>query len=156
MTERKLVKGHETTGDTVEYQVRVNLTAEFTRVAAADIAHPSLKPLTDVLAKHNAVMKNQFQAFADYCAEAERNGHTDTVMYRWTKAVIDMPSKKEQYAPRYTIYADGGKETYSKEVADAVEADLNTLVGQGIVAEVKKFDTNPRNNPQAPSRFQNG
>lgn len=156
MTDRELVKGHETRGDELEYQVRINLTEEFTAMAQHHPASAAFRPLYDVLAKHNATMKNQFEAFADYCREAEANGQTDTVMYKWTKAVIDMPSKKEQYAPRYTIYADGGKETYSKEVADAVETDMKALIDQGIVAKVDKFDTDPANNPQAPSRFRNG
>ncbi len=153
--ERKtpLVKGHEIMGDELEYQVRFNLTAEFTELARNHPASERFAPLYAVLKKHNATMKNQYDAFADFCKLAEKNGDTDTVLYRWTKATIEKPEKKEQYAPRYTVYADGGKETYSKEVADAVEADLKPLIGLGIITKVDKFDTDPANNPQAPARF---
>ena len=45
-----------------------------------------------------------------------------------------------------------GKEVYAEEIADALEADLRSLVKTGLIARVSKYDTNPANNPQPPQR----
>jgi hypothetical protein len=37
--------------------------------------------------------------------------------------------------------------------ADALEADLQPLVGGALIARMSKHDTNPTNIPQAPARF---
>jgi hypothetical protein len=46
-----------------------------------------------------------------------------------------------------------GDQVYPKEQADALEADLQGLVGSELVLRLHKYDTNPANNPQAPARF---
>ncbi len=136
-----------------EYQVRINLSEKFAAAARKNMNDPMLKPLADILEKYDAEMKNQFQAFVDYCEQAEADGQTDTVLYRWTKDLIEKPSKEKQYSTRFTIYADGGKEVYAKEIADALEADLQPLLESGMVTKLSKIDSNPANNPQAPRRF---
>ena len=35
---------------------------------------PALAPLTEILAKHRAALKSQFDAFAEYVAAAEEHG----------------------------------------------------------------------------------
>jgi len=136
-----------------EYQIRINLSAEFAQVARRDINHPSLKPLADVLAKYNAVIKNQFDAFADYCRDAEQRNDTDSTLYRWTKDLVSKPEKEAQYATRFSVYADGGKEVYAREIADGLEADLKALLDSGMVTKVNKFSTDPAKNPQAGPQF---
>jgi hypothetical protein len=49
------------------------------------------------------------------------------------------------------LYVEG-KEVYAEEIADALEADLRSLVKTGLIARVSKYDTNPANNPQPPQR----
>ena len=153
-----------------QYQVRINLSDEFAQVARTNIDDPVLAPLKEILDRYNAVIKNQYDAFADYCAQAEeydrgivsavlrlmklRETATDTTLYKWTKDTIDKPGKQEQYATRFTVYADGGKETYAKFVADGLETDLQPLLESGMVTKISKIDTNPANNPQAPAKFQ--
>jgi len=97
-------------------------------------------------------MKCQFDAFADYVAEAEKRGDVNDPLYRWTKATIENPAKKERYLKSFTLYA-GGQEVYGKEIADALEADLLPLVGGEVIVRMAKHDTNPANNPQPPERF---
>jgi hypothetical protein len=46
---------------------------------------PALGPLSQVLQKHSAGMKCQFDAFADYVAEAGREGASQYPLYEWTK-----------------------------------------------------------------------
>jgi hypothetical protein len=40
-----------------------------------------IEPLSDILSKHHATMKCQFDAFVDYVAEAEMHGSADYPLY---------------------------------------------------------------------------
>ena len=134
-----------------QYQVRLYLTEDLAEVARADRAHPALRPLADILDKHGATLVNQFDAFAGYVAEAEKEGAEKFPLYKWTKAVIEDPAKRAKHLGTFTVHC-AGEGVYSKAVADALEADLQPLVG-GVVARLTKHDTNPANNPQAPPRY---
>src|SRR5882757_8881185 len=57
-----------------EYQLRIYLDDELADVARRDPDNPAIKPLADILTKHHATMKCQYDAFADYVGEAERRG----------------------------------------------------------------------------------
>jgi hypothetical protein len=133
-----------------QYQIRIYLPDEAAARAAPD--NPAMKPLTDILARHRATMKCQFDAFADYVAEAEAQGTAGYPLYAWTKATIEDPAKRAKYLRSFTIYVDGA-EVYAKETADALESDLRPLVGGGLVTRLSRHDTNPANNPQMPERF---
>ena len=137
----------------LQYQTRFNLSAEFTQAVRNNPADPVLKPLNDVLARYDANIKSQFDAFADFCRQAEEAGETESTLYKWTKATIEKPGKKELYASRFTAYADGGKEVYDKSFADGLEADLKALIPGGMVTKVNKFNTDPAQNPQAGPQF---
>jgi len=71
--------------------------------------------------------------------------------YAWTKATIEIPAKKEEYVKSFTLHA-GGQEVYAKELGDALEGDLQPLVGGALVTPMTKHDTNPANNHQPPAR----
>lgn len=141
-------------GDEWQYQVRIDLADEMAAVARRDPADPALAPLPDILRRHSATLKSQFDAFAGYVAEAERHGIEKYPLYRWTKATIENPAKKAKYQKSFTLYVDGD-EVYAKAKADALEADLQPLVGDGLVTRLAKHDTNPANNPQPPARYRN-
>jgi hypothetical protein len=136
----------------LQYQIRFDLTDS----AAAEsvrrkLRAPELAPLFDILAKHHAVPKCQFDAFAEYVATAEQNGVEDYPLHEWTKATIENPAKKEKYLKSFTLYVEG-QEVYAKERADALEADLRPLAASGLITRLSKYDTNPANNPQPPQR----
>ncbi len=97
-------------------------------------------------------MKCQFDAFADYVAEAEKHGTEGYPLYEWTKATIENPAKKAKYLKSFTLYVDGN-EVYAKESADVLESDLQPLVGGEMVTRMSKHDTNPANNPQLPESY---
>lgn len=139
-------------GDRWQYQVRVDLNDEVSNLARRDPDHPEIKPLRSVLSNHRATMKCQFDAFADYVAEAEKHGTKDFPLYAWTKATIEDPAKREKYLKSFSLYVDG-KEVYAKRNADALESALRPLVGGKLITRVSKHDTNPASNPQPPSRF---
>jgi hypothetical protein len=131
-----------------QYQVRVSLAPRYADMARKDPDNAALGALNALLERHHAKMKCQFDAFADYVAQAEREGVEHYPLYRWTKATIDNPAKKARYLEAFTLYVNGD-EVYDKALADALEADLNALASDAIIA-IRKFDTNPANNPQPP------
>ena len=135
-----------------QYQLRINLGDKFAELARRDPNDPEIEPLAVVLSKHGATMKCQFDAFADYVAEAEKRGTGGYPLYEWTKATIEDPAKKTKYLKSFTLYVDGN-EVYAKESADALESDLPPLVGGKMVTRMSKHDTNPANNPQPPERY---
>jgi hypothetical protein len=135
-----------------EYQLRIDLGDELAEVARRDLRSPAIRPLADILTKHHATMKCQFDAFADYVAEAEKRGTENYPLYAWTKATIEDPEKKAKYVKNFTLYV-GGNEIYAKPLADALESDLQPLVGGKLITRLSKYDTNPANNPQAPAQY---
>ncbi len=136
----------------LEYQIRIYPDDEFSEIVRLDPDDQTIRPLADILSKHHATMKCQFDAFADYVAAAEKRGTEDYPLYEWTKATIENPAKKAKYLRSFTLYVDG-KEVYSKDKADALESDLQPLVGGKLVTRMSKHDTNPANNPQPPARY---
>ena len=138
--------------DQWDYQIRIYLGDGFAETARRTPDDPALNPLTDILTRHRATMKCQFDAFADYVAEAETRGPAGYPLYHWTKATIEDPAKRAKYLKSFTIYVEG-QEVYAKERADALEADLRPLVGGALIKRMSKHDTNPANNPQPPERF---
>lgn len=135
-----------------QYQLRIDLADEVARAARTRESHPDLEPLTGILDRHNAALQCQYDAFAAYCAEAERQGVEKYPLYAWTRATIEDPAKKAKYVTSFTIYVDGD-EVYGKDRADALEAELSPLVGGEAITAMAKHDTNPANNPQPPKRY---
>ena len=135
-----------------QYQVRVNLADDAAEEARRDPGAAALKPLTDILRQHHATLKCQYDAFAGYVAEAEERGIEAYPLYKWTKATIEDPAKKEKYLRAFTLYVDGD-EVYARDKADALETALQPLVDGGLVTRLTKLDTNPANNPQPPERY---
>jgi len=135
--------------DDLKSQLRLTLNDEFAQVARNNPDDPSLSTLTDILNRHDAVLKCQFDAFADYVKEAEAGGRENFHLYEWTKKTIEDPAKKEKYLKSFTLYV-GGEEVYEKDKADALEAELKPLLGGPIVAKMFRYDTDPAHNPQPP------
>ena len=136
----------------VRYQLRVVLEDEAAESARARTDHPALKPLAAILARHGAALVCQYDAFAGYCAEAERNGIDGYPLYAWTKATIEDPAKKAKYVRSFALHVRG-EEVYDGDRADALEADLRPLVGGAVVKTLARHDTDPANNPQMPERY---
>ncbi|MFM0341466.1 hypothetical protein [Paraburkholderia fungorum] len=137
--------------DTWQFQLRIAVSAALAEALRADPACSSHAALSDVLRRHNASLKCQFDAFAGYVSEAEKLGTEKYPLYQWTKDTIENPEKKTRYLQSFTVYVDGN-EVYGKTVADAMENELLALVRDGEIRSVAKFDTNPANSPQPPSR----
>ena len=137
--------------DKWHYQVRIYLSDEFAELARHNSKVPETAPLAAILGKHRATMKCQFDAFADYVAEAEKHDPKDYPLYEWTKATIEDPAKKAKHMKSFAIYVDG-QEVYAKEIADVLETDLQPMVGSGLITRLSKHSTNPAENPQPTKR----
>ncbi len=135
-----------------QYQLRVYLSEELAEVARSDRNNASLKPLTEVLNKHEATLVSQFDAFENYVAEAEEHGPEGYPLYKWTKATVDNPAQRAKHIKTFALHVSG-EEVYAKEAADALEADLQPLVGGAVVTRMSKHDTNPANNLQVPAEY---
>ena len=135
--------------ETWSFQVRIHLAETVAGLARQDPTNPMLESLTTVLARHNASMKCQLDAFMDYVIEAETQGIEHYPLYQWTKETIDDPAKSKKHLGVFTLYVDG-EEVYPKKVADALEYDLSSSVDPTLIKRISKYDTNPANNPQPP------
>jgi hypothetical protein len=138
--------------DQWQHQLRLYLADELADIARRGAGDPALDSLAQVLEQHNATMKCQFDAFVDYVAEAEAHGTDRYPLYAWTKATIEDPAKKAKHIKAFAIHVEG-REVYTKEEADALEADLQPLVDGGSITRLSRHDTNPASNPQPPERF---
>ncbi len=138
--------------DACQFQVRINLNDARSATARRDPNDPSLSPLGELLAKHNATLNCQYDAFAGYVATAETEGVENYPLYAWTKDTIEDPVKKAKYLKGFTLYVDGD-EVYDKAKADSLEADLKPLLESELIEDISKYDSNPANNPQPPEKY---
>jgi hypothetical protein len=106
----------------------------------------------DVLRSHGASLVNQLDAFEGYLAHAEKDGVEKFPLYHWTKAVVEDPDKRKKHLRSFTLHV-ADQEVYAKEIADALEAALQPLVGGDLITALSKHDTNPKNNPQMPAEY---
>ena len=141
-------------GEELKYQLRLTLRDAFATTARHRPDDPSMAPLAQLLGRHDAALKCQYDAFADYVAEAEKQGIEEYPLYAWTKATIEDPAKQAKYIKAFTLYVEG-QEVYAKPLADALEADLQPLLGSQVITRLSKHDTNPANNPQPPAQYRN-
>lgn len=135
--------------DDLKFQLRVTLNDPFAQAARQNLADPAIAPLLSILNRHKAMLKCQYDAFADYVREAEVAGTEKYPLYEWTKQTIEDPVKQAKYTKSFTLYV-GGEEVYDKQEADGLEAELKPLVGGQIVAQMFRYDTDPAHNPQPP------
>ena len=122
-----------------QYQVRFTL----------DMAAYMPAEVITLLQVYNAVPMCQYDLFANYCREAERDGKEKYPLYDWTLETINDPEKKQKYQKVYSIYVNGD-EIYNKAIADEIEQELLAMGHIGINT-ITKHDSNPANNPQPPN-----
>ena len=106
----------------------------------------------DLNFKHNANLLSQYDGFMGYVMEAEKNGIDNYPLYQWTKDSLAKEGKIEKYNNSYTVYINS-EEVYPRILADNIERDLAKLVDKETLLRISKHDTNPKNNPQPPSKY---
>ena len=94
---------------------------------------------------------NTFDAFKDYCDEAEGNGIEKYSLYHWTKSTIEDPEKKAKHLKGFAFYKGEADQIYEKELAEALVASLEEIGLSDDLLEITLIDSNPANNPQPPA-----
>ena len=135
------------------FQVRLYFSSDFTKTFNSDKNSNEKEKLITVLNKHNAELLSQFDGFMGYVLEAEKNGIDNYPLYQWTKDSLTRKDKIEKYHNSYTVYINS-EGVYSENLANNIENDLLELVDKETVLRISKHDTNPKNNPQPPSKYQ--
>ena len=135
-----------------QYQLRLYLTDEMADAARCDRNNAVLRPLADILDKHQATLVSQFDAFQSYVVEAEKEGAENFPLYKWTKATLEDATKRAKHIGTFAVHVSG-KETYLKTAADALEADLQPLLGGSLVRRMSRHDTDPANNLRIPPEY---
>ena len=90
-----------------------------------------------------------FDAFAEYCEEAEKNGIEHYELYHWTKSTIENPEKKSKHLTSFAFY-EGDNQVYNKALAVSIKQNLEDLDSGNDIIEINLIDSNPANNPQPP------
>ena len=135
------------------FQIRLYFSSDFTKIFNSDKNSIIKEKLITVLNNHNADLLSQFDGFMGYVLEAEKNGIDKYPLYQWTKDSLARKDKIEKYQNSYTVYINS-EEVYSENLANNIENDLFELVDKESILRISKHDTNPKNNPQPPSKYQ--
>jgi hypothetical protein len=133
------------------YQIRIKVSKKLSEDLRSISKLRLSKDILKIASDNNARLICTFDAFAEYCEEAEREGIEHYELYHWTKSTIDNPEKKAKHLKSFAFY-EGDNQVYSKELASSIEQSLKNLDSGEDIIEINLIDSNPANNPQPPKR----
>ena len=131
------------------YQIRIRVNDEMSSNLRKNKPSGSARQIKSLAKKHGTTLVCTYDAFADYCREAESNSVEDYPLYAWTKQTIENPEKKQKHLKSFAFYRDDDQ-VYEKALAETIYSELLPLADNGTIDEVKLIDSNPVNNPQPP------
>lgn len=131
------------------YQIRIKVSNKLSEDLRGANDLELSKQITKIATANDARLVCTFDAFADYCEEAERVGIEKYELYHWTKSTIDNPEKKAKHLKSFAFY-QGNNQVYSKKLACTIEQCLKELESHDDIVEINLIDSNPKNNPQPP------
>ena len=132
------------------YQIRIKVSEELSKALRTAAQSSVVHEINVIAQKHGTRLVCTFDGFFDYCAESEQNGTDDYPLYDWTKQTISNPEKVRKHLRSFAFYK-GDEQVYSLALADALYQDLEALLKSEKIEDLKKIDSNPKNNPQPPS-----
>ena len=126
------------------YQVRIFLKEEFAEAVSRKSIPAEMKPLMDVLARHNATIDhNQLEEFTAFVKAIE--AHPEVLnqgslkkLFDLTKNSLANPEKRSYFAREFTLNVNG-KVMLVGHQADALIADLRKLADGDILTSGKAF-----------------
>ena len=133
------------------YQIRIKVSEKLSEDLRGENDVGLSKEINKIASENDARLVCTFDAFAEYCEEAEREGIEKYELYHWTKSTIDDQEKKAKHLKSFAFY-EGDDQVYSKELACSIEKRLKDLDSGKDILEIKVIDSNPANNPQPPKR----
>ena len=133
------------------YQIRIKVSEELSKDLRSGNESGLSKEINKIAFDNNSRLVCTFDAFAEYCEEAEREGIEQYELYHWTKSTIDNPEKKAKHLKSFAFY-EGENQVYSRDLAFSIQQRLKDLDGGNDILEINMIDSNPANNPQPPKR----
>ena len=133
------------------YQIRIKVSEKLSKDLRSANDLGLSKEINKIASENNSRLVCTFDAFTEYCEEAEREGIEQYELYHWTKFTIDNPEKKAKHLKSFAFYL-GDNQVYSKELACSIEKRLKDLDDDSDIVEINMIDSNPANNPQPPKR----
>ena len=133
------------------YQIRIKVSEKLSKDLRTVKESELAKKISKIASDNNSRLVCTFDAFAEYCKEAEREGVEHYELYHWTKSTIDNPEKKEKHLKSFAFY-EGDNQIYSKDLAYSIQQRLKDLDYGNDIVEINMIDSNPANNPQPPKR----
>ena len=131
------------------YQIRIKVSEKLSTDLRGSKSSPLAIEIDKIAHNHSAKLVCTFDAFADYCEEAEKNGIEHYELYHWTKSTIENPEKKSKHLKSFAFY-EGDNQVYNKELAVSIQQSLNRLESGNDIVEINLIDSKPANNPQPP------
>ena len=135
-----------------QYQVRIRTSERLSRTLRSEDTSSLADRLRAISQSHGMTIVNTFDAFKEYCDEAEGNGIEKYSMYHWTKSTIEDPEKKAKHLKGFAFYKGEADQIYEKELALSLVSSLEEVGISEDLLEIKLIDSNPANNPQPPSK----
>ena len=131
------------------YQIRIRVNDEMSSNLRKNKPSGLARQIKSLARKHGTTLVCTYDAFVDYCREAESNSVENYPLYAWTKQTIENPEKKQKHLKSFAFYRNNDQ-VYEKALAEAIYSELLPLADNGTIDEVKLIDSNPANNPQPP------
>ena len=131
------------------YQIRIRVNDEMSSNLRKNKPSGLAQQIKNLARKHGTTLVCTYDAFVDYCREAESNSVEDYPLYAWTKQTIENPEKKQKHLKSFAFYRNNDQ-VYERALAETIYSELLPLADNGTIDEVKLIDSNPANNPQPP------
>ena len=131
------------------YQIRIRVNDEMSSNLRKNKPSGLARQIKSLAKKHGTTLVCTYDAFVDYCREAESNSVEDYPLYAWTKQTIENPEKKQKHLKSFAFYRNNDQ-VYERALAETIYSELLPLADNGTIDEVKLIDSNPANNPQPP------
>ena len=135
-----------------QYQVRIRTSERLSQTLRNKDTSCLADKLRAISRSHGMKIVNTFDAFKEYCDEAEENGIEEYSLYDWTKSTIEDPERKAKHLKGFAFYKGKADQIYEKKLAESLVASLEELGLSEDLLEIKLIDSNPANNPQPPSK----
>ena len=132
------------------YQVRIKVSVKTSQALRAKEHNVVTKSILSISQKFDVSPVCTFDAFCEYCKEAEENGIENYSLYHWTKSVIDDPDKKSKHIKSFAFYKSRDQ-IYEKELALNLHYALKRLLEKELIEDLTLIGNDPKKNPQPPN-----
>jgi len=112
------------------YQVRIRVNSDVSNNLRTNEPNETTEQILAIAKRHGTRPVCTYDAFCDYCSEAEANGIEKYSLYEWTKQTIENQEKKEKHIKSFAFYKDNDQ-IYEETLAVALHEALLPLKKNG-------------------------